>query len=331
MLKALLVLAGAALLVVVGVLGLAKLVLPAPGPDGRPSLAGASPTDSTVPATLPPGPPASVGGVLGVTGDNPGTFVVEGGNFMIVKPDQGGFPSQTRFSIWSGNDGLILDVDAEHGLFVDQGIWDGLNLFPDPGDCTFTLTEDNPAAGVARLAMSCPEVTNAQETATIAIQGNVDLPRRLAYPDGRYRSGGVLQMEGNLTAEMAFGSAEWGVFRQEFSHEEEEEDADGFNVFEMGEERQDGSIPYYGIGFHLDDEMNPQVTSVSIEDRYFTAASSCNVASESVAMVAPNTELMSIDIDCPSLTDDTGEVTVSLAGTLRVALHDIAAGLEFER
>lgn len=313
--------------VVIGaVVALAALVLP----DPTQTLVAAGPVDATAPlppATAPAGPPTQIGGVIEVTGDNPGTVDMRSGYYRAYDFD---VFSSDEFVVGGDHDTFTLGLDPDAGWYLDGAVYDGLNIFLDPGECPMTMVEDNEESGVARFAFTCPDVQNAQGTATIALEATLDLPRRLGYPDGRYDSGGTLRVSGDISGEMVFDWAEWSYSEPGFTDEFGNELWSGLSLEET--ESLDGGIirTLARVTIDRDDAGAPLVMFVEYGEYRFTDTDSCTVTTELIAMVAPLTELTAFEIDCPSLTgaplnadgttDGGSAVSVAVAGTVNVGV-----------
>lgn len=309
-------LATGAALVVAATAGLATLVLP----DGSSPEVGDEPvggsvsveaSDTNAPRdTLSPDPPTGVGGNLEVTGDRPGRFVVNRDAAQLQIANR--FQTSGRFEV-GDTDGntLIFDMDPDSGLFIDQASYEGLNLFLDPEDCSFTVEEENDRSGIARLHVACPDVADVQGSAALTLEGTLDLPLRLAHPDGRYDSGGALVLEGDISAEMSFPSATWYLYPDDDQASAGDDEMPAISLYddEAG----------HGLTLALDDNDQPYVTLIQHELAIFQPSpAGCSVTLQPDVMIAPHTELIHLDIECPSVTDMEGEVTVSITGSLAV-------------
>jgi hypothetical protein len=147
--------------VVVVTLGLAALIVPGPaassqdGGGGAPVPSGAAVEPSATDA------PRGLGGSLAVTGDRDATFVLRTesleGNYALV-----------------GNDGRV--VFEGQPVEVTQVSFDGLEFFPDPGDCTVTPQDVDNAVGIGFAELTCTDLADIRENGVISLAGTLGLP-----------------------------------------------------------------------------------------------------------------------------------------------------------
>ncbi len=173
--KGLGVLLGAAAVVVLGVLGLARLTVPDEPSfvdDLEEAEAGGN-GDVFV--------PDAVGGRLTVSGARDGTIDLEpkgnGPNFGLGN-------SKTQVYFEGGP------------LSVTQMDHDGLSFFPDPDDCQFTTGEHNEAVGIAAVAMSCPGLVDIRGNGTLTVEGQLALPADLVLSVEIPETGGTITVGG---------------------------------------------------------------------------------------------------------------------------------------
>lgn len=115
--------------------------------------------------------PVSPGGELVVTGEREGTFSLKG-------PVSG----PTSFGL-GGDDGRMFFEGQGASLVIRQFAFDGLEFFPDDGECTITPGRANADAGVAAVAIDCPDVRDIRDKATITVAGVAALPAAMVMTD----------------------------------------------------------------------------------------------------------------------------------------------------
>lgn len=177
------VLAGTALVVVLGVVGLARLVVP-DEPTFSEGLEEAAETeDGTVDFT-----PIAVGGQLEVTGAAEGTISLER---TAHGPTYGLENSDMR---------IFFESDP---LTINQMSYEGLAFFPEPGDCDFTEGEHNEDVGLVGVEVSCPELVDIRGNGTITLAGVLALPADMVLELDLPEKGGTVSIGGDS---IEFGS-----------------------------------------------------------------------------------------------------------------------------
>lgn len=155
-LKGIGVLAGTAALVVLGVLGVARLTVP-----DEPTFAEDFEEAADTPEDF---VPSAIGGILEVTGAREGTIDLD---------RQVGGPS---FGLGDDQARIFFTSDP---LAIDQMSYDGLAFFPEPDDCELTEREHNEEAGLAAVQITCPELVDIRENGSITLEGYIALPADL--------------------------------------------------------------------------------------------------------------------------------------------------------
>lgn len=312
--RGLLVLAGAAMAVVLGVLAIAGLILPDAVTPAAPEAAPDSPDPevvSSIPVTPAPWPPDNIGGAIEVTGDRPG--------LVEFDVSQSNFGNDTRFELAS-NDSSMLFGEYDGMLFVDQMTYDGLNFFLDPGDCGFTELGRTEDFGLVRLEISCPEVTDIQSDNTVTIEGLIDVPL-LVGAASEYGSGGTLALSGDVEADLEVPGAFWYDYPEESCTDCQLSNLPG----ELRVDSPDSEDFAWDLQMGGLDGNGLFVQRLTYQHLEFRARSEdCAVTETSVIKVGPDTELLQLAIDCPELISTDGESILSLSGTLRV--HHIMVG-----
>jgi hypothetical protein len=162
--------------VVVAVLGLSGLLVPTPdgtvfGPDGRPV-----PASSATPPPVVAGVPG-LGGTLTVSGDREGTF-------RLTTADEG-----AQYAL-TGTDGRVVFEGAP--AEVVQVSYDGLEFFPDPGDCTLESGNLEGLIGIGFVELACTALTDIRDNGTIDLAGEIGMPLDLLAERSLPPSGGSL-------------------------------------------------------------------------------------------------------------------------------------------
>jgi hypothetical protein len=179
--KSLGVLLGAVTLIILGVVGLARVTVP-DEPNFAEGLEEGGTDADTFLETL----PIAVGGQLELSGAKEGTVVVDQN---VNGPSYGLGNSKTRI-FFEGSP-----------LSVSQMSHDGLTFFPEPEDCEFTTGVQNEETGITAVKMSCPELVDIRGNGTLTVEGYLALPASLVLAEEIPDTGGVLTV----------GKEEWGV------------------------------------------------------------------------------------------------------------------------
>lgn len=145
--------------VVVATLGLAAVIVPSSAPTSNET---GSPGASAVGVLPTPGSGIpGLGGQLTVTGDRQGTLVLtresQDGNYALV-----------------GGDGRIAFEGAP--VVVTQVSYDGLEFFPEEGDCTVTPGNLDNAVGIGFAELVCTDIADIRDNGVVTIAGTIGLP-----------------------------------------------------------------------------------------------------------------------------------------------------------
>lgn len=273
------VLAGTAALIVLGVIGLARLVVP-DEPTFSEGLEQASESDDgTVDFT-----PTAPGGRLEVTGAAEGTIHLER---TAQGPTYGLENSKTK---------IFFEPDP---LTISQMSYEGLAFFPDPGDCEFTEGEHNEESGLVAVEVSCPELVDIRGNGTISLEGVLALPADLVIEVDTPDTGGTITV----------GDEEWEIvdpvlfvgrrFRGDELTEVE------FNIFTNNVQKGLNLVYNHDSGqmaliaVHFDQRSQP------------VDGSGCTLMDEEVMVVNPQTQFRQLTIECEELeVPELGTVTI---------------------
>lgn len=149
--------------VVVVTLGLAGLLAPGaaapPGAVGGGAVVG---SDGAVPSppAIQPGIPG-LGGEVTVTGDREGTFR------LVREVHQGSYALE-------GGGGRVTFRGAP--VEVVQVSYDGLEFFPDPGQCTMTTGNLENAIGIGFADLRCQNIVDVRGNGKVSLAGEIGLP-----------------------------------------------------------------------------------------------------------------------------------------------------------
>lgn len=279
--KGLGILFGAAALVVVGVLGLARLIADVPTFDEG-FVAGDDTNGEAGEFVV-----TAVGARLEISGAREATVTLDR---TVSGPSFGIGDSTTR---------IFFERDP---LAVDQMSHDGLAFFPEPEDCELTEGEHNEDVGLIAVEMSCPELTDIRDNGTISVEGQVALPsdlvRELELPD----LGGVLTVGGEeweildpvlvVGASVPDGAGELGL-----SLNPEEPENGMFLSYDLETGRLfPGTLLYDGTTSDLE-------------------GVSCSIRDETIIAVNPAAEINELTLDCADVEIE-GLGQVDISGTI---------------
>lgn len=276
--------------VVAGTLGLAALLVPAPAASSQDG--GARSPGASGAAVLPP--PSSgipgLGGTLAVTGDREGTFVLTResveGNYALV-----------------GSEGRI--AFAGQPVEVTQLSYDGLDFFPDPGDCTITTGNLDDAIGIGFAELSCVDLADIRETGVITIEGTLGLPvDRLADRELPFTGGSI-----------AVGDETW-AFEFAYLFLWQQPVISGFTNanMELADEAQGTSLYFfYDIQTHRTTVSGALRDGETIE----FPDGACGLQREELGRPNPRTITVELTIECPSV-EVPGLGAVPIIGTVVV-------------
>lgn len=279
------VLVGTALLVVLMVVGLARLIVPDEPTFSEGLEEAAESDDSTVDFT-----PTAPGGQLEVTGAAEGTITLER---TAHGPNYGFENNETRIFF------------ASDPLSIDQMSYDGLAFFPEPEDCEFTEGEHNEDAGLVGVEVSCPELVDIRDNGTITLEGVLALPANLVIALDIPDIGGTLIV----------GDEEWEVVDSRLLVGPQFQGSNGGSG-EIGlslnpEEPSKGLFLSYDLET---DQLSPG--NVFYEETVTDLSpDACDIVSETLMVVNPQAEYHELSITCESVdVPDLG--TVSIEGTV---------------
>lgn len=176
--KGLGVLAGTAAVIVLGVIGLARLTIP-DEPTFAESIDEVAEAGGDISGFL----PTALGGELVISGAADGATIMDR---QVSGPTYGIGNSQSR---------MFFETDP---LVITQMSHEGLAFFPEPDDCELTVGEINEEMGLAAVQISCPELVDIRDNGSISVEGLVALPADLVVDLDLPETGGTVTV-GDVT------------------------------------------------------------------------------------------------------------------------------------
>jgi hypothetical protein len=272
--------------VVVITLGLVGLLVPdrtaftVPGPSRLPG-------ETDVVAA-----PDAVGGVPGLGG----TITVTGdreGSFRLTRAVH-----QGRYAL-EGGGGRITFVGAP--VKVAQVSYDGLEFFPDPGQCAVTSGNLGNAIGVGFADLHCDDLVDARGSGTVSMTGEIGLPIDLLVGRQLPASGGSLTVGGET---WEFDDAVLVTWQQP---------AIG-GVSEYNLQLEDLGGPPRALNFSYDVESHRlSLVNVGVGNTDADVpAGTCILDRTELGMHNPRTRVVELTISCPSVeVPDLGAVAIN--------------------
>lgn len=174
LLKGIGVLAGAAALVILGVLGVARITVP-----DEPTFAEGFEEGTAAGDGEPEFAPTAIGARLEISGAREATVTLDS---TVDGPTYGLGDSTTR---------VFFESDP---LAIDQMSHDGLAFFPEPEDCEFTEGEHREETGLVAVQITCPELVDIRDNGSITLEGFVALPADLVIDLDLPERGGTVSI-----------------------------------------------------------------------------------------------------------------------------------------
>lgn len=306
MMRPILVLFGAAVGVVLAMLALAAVIFPDPPPDPTASATvpgatePAAPSGASTTTSLSRGPvidpTTHLGGTLTVSGDRPGSFTLLGED-----------STTSGYTLAGSGDRITFAFEDDGILFVDHVTYDGLDFYLDPGECEIDTGEVNTGLGISTVAVTCPDITDLRDTATVTVEGSVGVASTLTGREDLPDLGGTVTVEGDvdLLLQVEFGT--WvqyphqpGIFGGDSVSLH---GADGLPLLGM-EENDNGQLAL--IGFLEAPQVYREVEP-----------GTCLAQTEQLAVASPNVTYHALTLDCAAVPLVEGG-TVSIEGSVVV-------------
>lgn len=286
--KGLGVLGGTAALIVLGVIGLARLTVP-DEPTFSEELEAASETGDGGEGFSPTAP----GGRIEITGAREATVSFEGD-----------FDNSTT----------QIDFESDP-LSIGQMYHDGLTFFPEPDACEFTEGEHNEDAGLVVFEISCEALEDIRDNGTITMEGVVALPAGLVMAQDLPATGGTATV----------GEEAWELSPEAilFVFPDSPGNSDEGPSFSVVSDDIDASLIIV-FGYDPESEI-VTVASVSYQGEQVEIGSGqCSTESGQLAAINPEHSFHELTFSCDSVqVSSLGEVPIE--GTVvfeRVLVHD---------
>lgn len=271
-------------------LGLAELIVTVPsgtaaaGGTGGPSAVVAEDPGRLSDAT------SGIGGTLAVSGVREGAFRLTRERF------------EGRYSL-VGDDGRISF--AGEPVEVVQISYDGLELFPDPGDCQLTAVDLDPLVGIGSAELRCDDVADARGNGLISLAGTLRLPIGVIGRHALPPSGGSV----------AVGEQTW-TFPDALLHTRNppiQAGTNAANMFLVDAARNAALAFTYDAGTHrlALDQVLASATVASVPE------GACAFERTGLGRTSPRTEVVELAIDCPAI-DVPSLGMVPISGTIVV-------------
>lgn len=266
--------------------GLAAVIVP-PANGSAQGPGAASPDGSGFVPVPGDGPVTTVGGVLAVTGDREGAFVLD-----REALDQGYALAGEQGRLYFGGDPLA----------VERISYDGLEFYLDPGDCTLTPGERHDPSGVAGAHLACEEIADIRDGGTVSVEGTVGIAADLLGQRGDLPpSGGTVQV-GDTELELPFAVLTLGrpaafVPGGGFLPTE-----DGSGWLEFDYDAQTHALRLATVSLAA-----PRSTRIDQD--------ACIVSTRSIGRLNPHTTTAELTVECASVELEPGE-RVRISGTI---------------
>ena len=270
--KGIAVLAGTAGVIVLGILGLARITIP-DDPSFSEGFTEASLGSDGVLDFV----PTAIGGELEVTGAREGTLTLSRG---FQGPGYG-----------LGDDTGRIFFEADP-LSIAQMYYGDLTFFTDPEDCMFTPGRLNEEIGVAAVALECVDLADIRDKGMVSVKGYAALPADMVVERDLPETGGTVTVGDEIweivDPVLIIGPAGPAIARESG---------------EVGMLLQ-ADVHTGSIFFALLDDQSLQARSVHYEDEtgqtrtVELSPNACSVATEDVAVINPQAEIVELTFDC---------------------------------
>lgn len=299
--RAFLALIVAALAVVGGMVLLAGLMFPELAPAEAASPTGVEdPGRDSTSTTIADGHPSidpttHVGGTLTVSGDRPGSFTLQGEDSTM-----------SGYTLVGSGDRITFAQDDDGALFVDHVTYDGLDFYLDPGECEIEPGEVNTDLGISTVAVTCPEITDLRDTATVTVEGRVGVASTLTGREDLPDMGGSITVSGDVELNL---DVEYGTWVQH-PHQAGIFGGDRTNLY-----GSDG-IPLVYLEAEDDDRL-AVVGFGEVDAWQEVEPGNCLADTEQLAVASPDVTYHALTLDCAAVPLKNGG-TVSIEGSVVV-------------
>jgi hypothetical protein len=168
-------------IVVFVTLELAILIVPGPGGSSQPTGSGGPEATAFAGEAEDASGIPGLGGTLEVTGDREGIFRLTRESI------------EERYSL-EGDEGRI--VFEGRPVEAAQISYDGLEFFPDPGDCTIAAGNLDNMVGIGLAELQCDDLVDIRGNGVITLSGTIGLPIDLLGARNLPASGGSVEVGG---------------------------------------------------------------------------------------------------------------------------------------
>lgn len=278
--------------IVVVTMGLAAVIVPQAFrsiPDADPAASGAVAVDMTPQAV--DQVPDAIGGMLTVTGDVEGSFVMDREDAEIgfeFDEEVGTARLEDGPYQLSGEDGRItFGVDP---MVVDQIDYAGLSFYPDPADCEIAPGVLNPTLGIATAGLRCEEIADVRNNGVATFDGTI------------VAAGDVLGMRGDQPA--SGGSLAVGPTTIELPEARALLEPFGFDP-----ETGLASLPLFGAdtdsGLFL--AYDPHTHELGLDSVVVSGESAevpdgaCSVTRSDIGLLNPRTSVVELSVECDAV------------------------------
>jgi len=283
------VLGVAAGLVIMFVVGLARLTVPDEPTFGEGFEDAAENPDGSIDFV-----PTAIGGELQISGAREGTITLDG---QVDGPTYG---------LGSGRARVFFESDP---LAINQMSYDGLAFFPEPEECEFTVGQHNEETGLAAVQITCAELVDIRGNGTVSISGFAALPADLVVDLDLPKTGGAVTV-GDVTFEpedplLFIGPSFEGSGQQEI----------GLNLFtpDIGPGAEDTAAVYFVYDGTTD---TLTLTQVGLRRGLGEVApGECESQNEELAVINPQASIWEVTFSCQSV-DVSSQGSVPVEGTV---------------
>ena len=319
----LVVLAGGAGLVFTFVLALSALVFEPPVDPADVVAAQEDPESDSPDVTLPGS------GALEITGERQDVLTMG-----VVPPGMDpalGFVDPFTATTSDGTQvTMTWERDPEGALYLRHFMFDGLDFFLDPGECTLTPGEIG-EGGVVPVTVECVDIRDIRGTATITMAGRIGFSHNDFPPPG-ITLGGEVVVGGDIEAELTVDVVDWVVRPDDsdpaFALSELSASTMAGETFHHLDFGRGPSGELYVMSFQFSD---PEVTGFNFPYFEFEPGE-CPATEELVQTTGPSTAVYEVSFSCPPV--ETAEVeggnsnvyTITVAGSFTGHRLDLTEG-----
>lgn len=194
------------------------------------------------------------------------------------------------YTLAGSGDRITFAFDDDGTLFVDHLTYDGLDFYLDPGECGIEAGDVNTDLGISTVTVTCPEITDLRDTATVTVEGRVGVASTLTGRDDLPELGGSITVSGEVELDLEVEFGTWlqypdrpGIFGGD---EADLQGSDGIPLVHL-EADEDGSLVVTGFGeadaWH---EVEP---------------GACFAQTEQLAVASPDVTYHALTLDCAAV------------------------------